>query len=119
MMSRYDAMEQGSSGMLNSLLKVFGKQVGVNFTPLYGDTQLLFCSYALHEELKEKFDFLERDEKYLYNIIINLPFETDKEEVSSNLRELIRIDYKQHENLGQFFSKLNDIKKQWSRHFFV
>jgi len=55
----------------------------------------------------------------LYNIIINLPFETDKEEVSSNLKELIKIDYKQHENLGQFFSKLNDIKKQWSRHFFV
>jgi hypothetical protein len=48
----------------------------------------------LHEELKEKFEFLERDEKFLYNIIINLPFETEIDEVSSNLKELIKIDYK-------------------------
>ena len=46
-----------------------------------GDTQILYCPYALYEELKDKFSFLQRDERFLYNIILGLPFETDKAEL--------------------------------------
>ena len=45
-------------------------------------------------ELTDRFEFLATDERFLYEIIKNLPFETDKEELEQNLRELLRLDFK-------------------------
>jgi len=80
---------------------------------------LVYCSYALYEELKDKFSFLLRDEKFLFNVILSLPFETDKTELEQNLRELIRLDFKQLDNLRDLFSRLNRTKELWSRAFLL
>ena len=109
-MSRQMAAGLGNDNLYKSLLRVYGKQCGQSYSPLAGETQLLFCPYALHEELKDKFSFLMRDEKFLYNLVVNLPFETDKHELEQNLRELIRLDFKQLENLRELLSKLNGSK---------
>ena len=119
LVSRLVAATMCEEAMYNGLLRAFGKQHGQHFSPLNGDTQVLYCPYALFEELKEKFAFLQRDEKFLYNLILSLPFETDKEELEQNLRELIRLDFKQLENLRELLSKLNKQKELWSRCFLL
>lgn len=35
---------------------------------------IAFCPYALHEELKDKFNFLKNDDSILYKLLIGLPF---------------------------------------------
>lgn len=70
-------MSSGTENLYTALLKVYGRQYGKNWSPCAGETQILFCPYALLEEVKDKFQFLQRDEKFLYNIILNLPFDTE------------------------------------------
>ena len=94
MVSRQVASSIASENLHTAILKVYGKQCGQNFSPTTGETQILFCPFALFEELKDKFEFLQKDEKFLYSLILQLPFETQKEELEQNLRELIRLDFK-------------------------
>lgn len=117
--SRQHTASGNNSQIYKSLLKVFGKCCGVHHSPTKGPTQILFCPYDLLEELKDKFSFLQKDERFLYNIILNLPFEIDREEVCQNITELIRLDFKQLENLRELLMKLNTSKQQWSRSFLL
>ena len=55
LMSRNLAAGFKSENLYRALLKSYGKQCGINYSPIVGDTQLLFCPYDLQEELKDKF----------------------------------------------------------------
>ena len=48
-----------------------------------------------------------------------MPFQIDSEEVDSTMRELIRLEFKQLENIGDFLSGLNGIKHLWARSYLL
>ena len=52
-----------------------------------------FCPYGVFEELREKFAFLQREDRTLYNLITGLPFESSIDFLNTNLRELQKVRF--------------------------
>jgi len=44
-----------SENLFTAINKTYGKRCGSNWSPYLGETQMVFCPYALYEELKDKF----------------------------------------------------------------
>ena len=76
-----------TSCLLLGLKKVFSQKPSFTVKPPVTDDMIMFCPYTLHEELKDKFQFLWRDDRLLYNLLAGLPF-TKSVDVEEHLKEL-------------------------------
>ena len=56
--------------------------------PLTVEDPVIFCPYALHEDLKARFSFLQREERTLYQLLIALPFVMNETSLETHLKEL-------------------------------
>ena len=83
--------------------------------PLSQADPVIFCPYSLHEDLKDRFQFLQREEKAIYQIMVALPFVQSIEELEANLSDLGKVRFNQLENLREFLRLLNADKHLWAR----
>ena len=60
--------------LLLALKNNFSLKPHFNIKPPINDNVVVFCPYTLHEDLKMKFQFLQREDTILYNLLIGLPF---------------------------------------------
>jgi hypothetical protein len=84
--------QSAKSALLLGLKAVFSSKPVFNVKPPLFDSTLVFCPYDLHEELKLKFSFLQRDDRVLYNLLTTLPF-TKSKDVEQHLKELARVKF--------------------------
>ncbi len=90
-----------TSPLILGLKNVYSAKPQFNVKPPIQDNMCVFCPYGLHEELKLKFQFLQRDDKLLYNLLIGLPF-AKTSDVEDHLKELARVKFNQLDNLREY-----------------
>lgn len=61
--------------------------------PLSVEDPVVFCPYSLHEDLKARFSFLQREERPLYQILIALPLVLSEIDLEMNLKELSKVKF--------------------------
>ena len=110
MMARHETAVQSRDWIYRGACKVFGRQFGPNSSPIHGDSAVLFCPYSLQEELADRFEFLRHDEVFLYEIIKNLPFESEKDELDQNMRELLRLDFKHVDTPKELLNRISNLR---------
>jgi hypothetical protein len=57
------------------------------------ETLLFYCPFSVFEDLKEKFEFVKKDESDLYKLIIQLPFLESKDDLEARMKELLNIKF--------------------------
>jgi len=76
-----------TSALFQGVKRVLTTKFSVK-VPLTVDDPLVFCPYSLHEELKARFQFLQREERTLYQIVIALPFLVSESDLEAHLKDL-------------------------------
>ena len=83
--------------------------------PLTVEDPVIFCPYSLHEDLKSKFSFLQREERTLYQILVLLPFVASESDLETSLLEIGKVKFNQLDNLREYLRHLNQDKHLWAR----